>query len=84
MAQKEFTTGEMMKTLDFFVLIACFFACGTGGMYISATYKNYGEDVLPNSDDPAASWGGFRALACACSRRLLRFAGGGSGSDRCR
>ena len=51
MAQKEFTTGEMMKTLDFFVLIACFFACGTGGMYISATYKNYGEDVLPNSDD---------------------------------
>ena len=40
--------------------------------------------VLPNSDDPAASWGGFRALACACSRRLLRFAGGGSGSDRCR
>ena len=50
-SQKEYTTREMMGTLNFFVLISCFFACGTGGMYISATYKSYGEGVLPNSDD---------------------------------
>lgn len=40
---QDLQTREMMKTVNFFILISAFFCCGTGGMYLAATYKNFAD-----------------------------------------
>lgn len=45
------TTSEMIRTSTFYILVPCFFMCGTGGMYVSATYKNFGEEYLKSQAD---------------------------------
>jgi MFS transporter, OFA family, oxalate/formate antiporter len=42
-AVKDLSTREMMRTLDFYILICCFFCSGMGGMFLSATYKNFAD-----------------------------------------
>jgi MFS family permease len=42
-AVKDVGTREMVRSVDFYILIGCFFCSGMGGMFLSATYKNFAD-----------------------------------------